>query len=427
MGIGDSTMYGAYGAPGGPMASLSSYLGMTYTNQAIDGTCSATGVSDLPGWLASYTPQRVYVIYGVNDIGWIGVCGTGPAPTVSQFITNYTSYLSDCTSTGATLYPSQIIPTCYYCGGANLSQTIKIWNANLEDWAYTNNLSMSPTYLEMSSMTTDDCLGYTATGDTCVGTHPSATGDGVAGYLMYHAAIPTRSRDWGSSSYPNFGHESFSWWVLSGSATLVGGTSDSVTGHIKGGTLTLGASDSAASPVLSILPSNNSISITLTGTGLPTIYYRTSTNNFTRTAASPSWVQYTGAFSLISGTAQLIQIQIVGTSATALATLNWNGTPLTIYTIAGTISGAVQSGVTVNLMGTTSAATTTASDGTYSFTGLSAGSYTITPGKTGYTFTPTTLSPTITSSNVTGENFNASAVVASGSARVVGSFSGTVQ
>lgn len=98
----------------------------------------------------------------------------------------------------------------------------------------------------------------------------------------------------------------------------------------------------------------------------------------------------------------------------------------TTYSIAGTISGAVQSGVTINLTGTSSASTTIASDGTYSFAGLAAGSYTITPSKTGYTFSPASLSPTITTANVTGENFTASAVVASGSVGVVGSFSGTV-
>ncbi len=94
------------------------------------------------------------------------------------------------------------------------------------------------------------------------------------------------------------------------------------------------------------------------------------------------------------------------------------------YTISGTISGAIQYGVTVTLTGTASASTTTASDGTYNFTGLSTGSYTITPSKTGYTF-----NPTITTANITGENFNASAVVVNPfiNTGVVGSFSGTVQ
>ena len=99
----------------------------------------------------------------------------------------------------------------------------------------------------------------------------------------------------------------------------------------------------------------------------------------------------------------------------------------TTYTISGTISGAVQSGVTITLTGAASASTTTASDGTYNFTGLSAGSYTITPLMSGYTFSPAILNPTITTAKITGGNFTASAVVASGSAGVAGSFAGTVQ
>jgi len=76
----------------------------------------------------------------------------------------------------------------------------------------------------------------------------------------------------------------------------------------------------------------------------------------------------------------------------------------TTYSISGTISGSVQSGVTVNLTGTSSASTTTASDGTYSFPGLSAGSYRVTPGKTGYTFSPAYSTFTV-SANISGMNF----------------------
>jgi hypothetical protein len=84
--------------------------------------------------------------------------------------------------------------------------------------------------------------------------------------------------------------------------------------------------------------------------------------------------------------------------------------PMPTYSITGTVSGAVQSGVTITLTGTATASTTTAGDGTYSFSGLSAGSYTVTPSKTGYTFSPASLNPTVTSSNVTGQDFTASAV-----------------
>ena len=99
------------------------------------------------------------------------------------------------------------------------------------------------------------------------------------------------------------------------------------------------------------------------------------------------------------------------------------------YTISGTVSGAVQSGVTINLTGTSTASTTTGNGGTYSFSGLAAGSYWVSPNLAGYAFSPTTLSPIITTANISGENFTDSTVVVNQfiNAGVVGRFSGTVQ
>lgn len=57
------------------------------------------------------------------------------------------------------------------------------------------------------------------------------------------------------------------------------------------------------------------------------------------------------------------------------------------YSVSGTVTGAA--GVTVNLTGDATATTTVATDGgTYSFTGLAVGNYTVTPVKAGYTFDP---------------------------------------
>jgi hypothetical protein len=434
-------MIGIFGATNGPMPTLESYSGRTYTDQGISGTCIATGVSNLPAWLSTYTPSRVYNNYGTNDIGCAAPnnCGSYcPSPdSLSQWLADYQIILTYVKNAGATLYPMEITPRN---GGANET---KIRNASLADFSFINNLPMAPRYLEMTDQSNDDNIlpAYNSQGD---GLHPGAAGDVVLGYLMYKSAVPTRSRDWGNSAYPNFGHESWSWWLItntSGNSSIVGGMSDSVTGHLNGGVLTLVNGDYAVSDVVAILPNSNYVSVTLTtAQGTPVIYYRTSTTNFARTSATSSssvpvnagaWTTYTGAFTLTAGSVQFIQIKIANASATQLqvskATLNWNVTPRTTYSITGTISGAVQSGVTITLTGTSSASTTTASDGTYSFTGLSTGSYTITPGKGGYTFSPTSLNPIITTANITGDNFTASAVVASGSSGVAGSFSGTVQ
>jgi outer membrane protein assembly factor BamB/plastocyanin len=78
------------------------------------------------------------------------------------------------------------------------------------------------------------------------------------------------------------------------------------------------------------------------------------------------------------------------------------------FSISGTVSGAVQQGVTMTLSGTSSATTTTDASGNYSFSGLSNGSYTVTPSTNGFTFAPASSPATINNANVTGINFTAS-------------------
>jgi hypothetical protein len=63
----------------------------------------------------------------------------------------------------------------------------------------------------------------------------------------------------------------------------------------------------------------------------------------------------------------------------------------------GQIGGNVGvAGATVNLTGTTTASQTSAADGSYLFTGLPAGSYTVTPTLSGTNFSPTSQSVSIT-------------------------------
>ncbi len=68
---------------------------------------------------------------------------------------------------------------------------------------------------------------------------------------------------------------------------------------------------------------------------------------------------------------------------------------LPTYSISGNISGAGGSGATVSLSGTSTATTTADSSGNYSFSGLSNGSYTVTPSNTGYVFTPASQAVTV--------------------------------
>ena len=62
-------------------------------------------------------------------------------------------------------------------------------------------------------------------------------------------------------------------------------------------------------------------------------------------------------------------------------------------------------GVMMTLSGDAAGTVATDANGNYTFTGLSNGSYMITPGKAGYTFTPLNRSITINGANVTGQKF----------------------
>jgi len=81
----------------------------------------------------------------------------------------------------------------------------------------------------------------------------------------------------------------------------------------------------------------------------------------------------------------------------------------TTFSVSGTITsgGGPLAGVTVALSGTASKTTTTNSSGNYIFTTIGNGSYTVTPSKTGYSFSPLNRSVTVNGANVTGQDFTA--------------------
>ena len=81
-----------------------------------------------------------------------------------------------------------------------------------------------------------------------------------------------------------------------------------------------------------------------------------------------------------------------------------------IYSISGTVSGAIHEGVTIALSGEFSSTTVSAADGSYSFTGLADGSCTVTPELSDYTFTPYSRDVSITGADQTGMDFTATAI-----------------
>ncbi len=78
------------------------------------------------------------------------------------------------------------------------------------------------------------------------------------------------------------------------------------------------------------------------------------------------------------------------------------------WSISGAL-GAAGSGATVALSGSKTASTIADGSGNYTFTALANGSYTVTPTKSGYSFSPASLAVTVNGANITGTNFTAAA------------------
>ena len=83
--------------------------------------------------------------------------------------------------------------------------------------------------------------------------------------------------------------------------------------------------------------------------------------------------------------------------------------------MSNSISGQALAGATITLSGAASAVTTAGPTGLYSFAGLNAGPYTITPSKLGIRFTPTSTNVTIVATNIVGVNFLGQPVGSQGS------------
>ncbi|MBZ5626679.1 MAG: carboxypeptidase regulatory-like domain-containing protein, partial [Acidobacteriia bacterium] len=76
------------------------------------------------------------------------------------------------------------------------------------------------------------------------------------------------------------------------------------------------------------------------------------------------------------------------------------------YSISGTISpSTIGNGTTVTLGGTSSASVTANSSGNYTFSGLISGIYSVTPSKTGSSFSPVSTAVPVTGASVSGVNF----------------------
>jgi hypothetical protein len=111
-----------------------------------------------------------------------------------------------------------------------------------------------------------------------------------------------------------------------------------------------------------------------------------------------------------SGAAYTLSASATGFTTVSSAAFNVTGSCTSNCTISGTVSGPTVSGVAVALTGPSSANTTTDGSGNYTFAGLAAGTYTVTPTLAGYTFTPVAPNVTISASTMT-QNFTETSAV----------------
>jgi hypothetical protein len=170
-------------------------------------------------------------------------------------------------------------------------------------------------------------------------------------------------------------------------ATAQGGQTFSISGTINpaaggsGATVTLGGAGSVTTTA------NSSGNYTFSGL---------SNGAYTVTPSRPGYT-----FAPTSQNATVSGANITGLNFTATAS---NPT----YSISGTVSPtAGGGGATLTLSGAATTTTTADGAGNYTFSGLANGQYAVTPGHTGYMFSPTSQSATVNGANVTGINFTA--------------------
>ncbi|PYY16597.1 MAG: hypothetical protein DMG61_04025 [Acidobacteria bacterium] len=106
----------------------------------------------------------------------------------------------------------------------------------------------------------------------------------------------------------------------------------------------------------------------------------------------------------------VILVLCSGCGSTGVTSSAASPSPAPTTNISGTLAPAIKAaGATITLSGASTATTTADANGNYSFGGLSAGNYVVTPSKTGLTFSPGSQSVTLNGTSNTSVNFTASA------------------
>ncbi len=179
--------------------------------------------------------------------------------------------------------------------------------------------------------------------------------------------------------------------VRGGDITAINFTATSIPTLRISGTVT---SAGSALPGVSMMLSGAGSAAATTDASGNYIFDGVENGNYTITPSS------TGFDFSPAGSAQTVS----GADKTAV---NFTATPVSTFSIFGTVTsgGSGLSDVAMILSGAGAATATTGANGNYIFSGLANGSYTITPNKTGFTFSPTSSSQTVSGGNIVNFNF----------------------
>ena len=185
--------------------------------------------------------------------------------------------------------------------------------------------------------------------------------------------------------------------VNNGNVTVATFAATAVPTYTASGSITPGATASGATVTLSL----GGITVTTTTADASGNYSFTGLSNGSYTV-TPTKTGYSFTPTSAPATINNANVTVAAFTITAVPT----------YSISGSITPAASgTGTTVTLtLGASTIASATADvSGNYSFTGVVAGSYTVTPTKTGFTFSPISAPANVSNANVTVATFTATA------------------
>jgi hypothetical protein len=236
---------------------------------------------------------------------------------------------------------------------------------------------------------------------------PSTSGTGVTMTLSGAATGTTTTDGSGNYSFPNLANGSYtvtpskSGFTFNPTSLAVAINGANSTGNNFAATST---SIWSISGTISPAASGTGTLVTLSGASSATTTADASGNYTFSNLANGSYT-VTPSKANFSFSPTSLPVTINGASSTGD---NFTATGTTIWSVSGAISPAASgTGSLVTLSGTSSATTTADANGNYTFANLANGSYTVTPSKTNFTFSPVNLPVTISGANSTANNFTA--------------------